>query len=701
MPGNTLGTAYVQIIPSAQGISANIQKELNSGGGIEAAGVSAGGGFGKSMIKTIMGLGIGKIAVDNVRKAFSEGAALQQSTGGVETLFAKMSFDEFKNSADMAGMSIRTIREEYEKLTPASDTVIANANKAYQTAGLSANEYMETVTSFSASLLQSLGGDTEKAAAVADTAVIDMSDNANKFGTSMESIQNAYQGFAKQNYTMLDNLKLGYGGTKTEMERLLKDASALSGVEYDISSLSDVYSAIHVIQESLGVTGTTAKEAAGTFSGAAGSMSAAIKNFYAALTTGGDVSGTLTAVLSSAVTFVKGNMLPMLGNMLTSLPEALQTVLAEHGPAAGEAFMKLFDTAVARLPEVFTGIADKVVGLFDKIETSGIMGKGADLIGHLAKGLLSAIPSLVSSLARIIARAVEFLTANFPAFLKKGAELVTNIGKGIVEKLPEIGQTALNLVKSIITSITSHLPEMLEAGMALLGQIRADILNAIPQIPGVIVKVGTMISSTFSDIDWVAIGKRILDGVMNGFKSMASSVGPAVKNIVTLIDKTFNFSGTIAKVRNAFNNIKNAIKNPIETARSLVSNAVSRIRGLFPLSIGRIFSNLKLPHISVSGGMPPYGIGGLGSLPHFSVSWYKKAENNPYIFTDATLFGAGERNDEILYGRAALMKDISAAVNHGGGGTEVTNYITVNGAEDPEEWASKFARQMKIQMRMA
>lgn len=699
MPAS-LGNAYVQILPSAKGISENITKELNSGGGVSAAGASAGGAFGKTMLKTIAGIGIGKLAVDGVRKAFSEGASLQQSIGGVETLFAKMSFEQFKANAADAGKSTLELRKEYDAIIPASDKVIENANRAYQTAGLSANEYMETVTSFSASLLQSLGGDTEKAAAVADTAVIDMSDNANKFGTSMESIQNAYQGFAKQNYTMLDNLKLGYGGTKTEMERLLKDASALSGVEYDISSLSDVYSAIHVIQTQLGVTGTTAKEAAGTFSGAAGSMSAAIKNFYAALTTGGDVKGTLTAVLSSAVTFVKGNMIPMLTNMLTSLPAALQTVLAEYGPAAGEAFMKMFDQAVARLPEVFNGIADKVVGVFDKIESSGIISKGLELVGHLAKGLISAIPSLVSALAKIISRAVTFLASNLPQFMQKGFEVIMSIRQGIIDKLPEIGQTVLTLIKNIVTTITSHLPEILQAGISLLGQLVAGMLNGIAKLPEACAKISSRISESFGDMDWKAIGQKIIDGVLAGIKSFASSVGPAIKNIVTVIDKAFNFSGTIAKVRNAFNNIKSAISTALNSAKSTVSNIISKIKGFFPLSIGKIFSNLKLPHFSVSGGVPPFGLMGQGSLPHFSVSWYKKAEENPYVFKDATLFGAGERNDEILYGKGALMRDITAAVNRGKA-AEVTNYITVNGAEDPEEWAAKFARQMKIQMRMA
>lgn len=664
----TLGNAYVQILPSAQGISQNITKELNGGGGVSKAGESAGNSFGKSLIKTVAALGIGKVAMDGVKAAFSEGAALQQSLGGVETLF--------KENAD---------------------TVIKNAQNAYKTAGLSANEYMESVTSFSASLLQSLGGDTEKAASVADMALTDMSDNANKFGTDMGSIQTAYQGFAKQNYTMLDNLKLGYGGTKSEMERLLKDASKLSGVKYDISNLNDVYSAIHVIQDNLGVTGTTAKEASSTFSGAFASMSAAAKNFFGALTTGGDVAGTLSSLIDSAVVFVQGNVIPMLGEMLSSLPGALQTVLAQYGPAAGEALIGMFQKAVAMLPEVFSGMAERINGLFDAMDTSGIVGKGVELVGTLVTGLISAIPSLVSALGSIVGRAVEFFGSNLPQFLQKGREVLGAIVGGIGEALPKIGETVLELISSLVTSIGEHFPEILELGISLLGELQAGILNGIANLPQTVMKVTTAIVNKFEETDWIAIGKDIIEAIKNGIQNYISTLTPAVKNVVKTIDTQLNFTATLAKVRGVFNNIRDAIRNAIANARDIVRSAVDRIKGAFNFSWS--LPHLNLPHISVTGGVAPFGIGGKGSLPKFNIQWYAKAENNPFMFDGATLFGAGERNDEILYGKDALMRDIRTAV--GTGGTVVNNYITVNGAEDPEAWASKFARQMKIQMRMA
>ena len=269
-----LGQAYVQIMPSAKGISGSIQKQLDPEA--DSAGKSAGMKIGAGLMVAATaavaatGVALGKI----ISSSLSEGANLQQSLGGIETLF--------KGSADKV--------KQY-------------ANDAYKTAGLSANDYMESVTGFSASLLQSMGGDTEKAAETANMALIDMSDNANKMGTSMESIQYAYQGFAKQNYTMLDNLKLGYGGTKAEMERLLADATKLTGVEYDINNLNDVYNAIHAVQEELGITGTTARESAETFSGSLASMKSAFSNVLGGLSLGQDIQPALQALAETTSTF--------------------------------------------------------------------------------------------------------------------------------------------------------------------------------------------------------------------------------------------------------------------------------------------------------------------------------------------------------------------------------------------------------------
>ena len=338
-----IAQAYVQLIPSARGITGKIQSLLNPEA--SAAGQSAGQSLGSSLVgvmtKVIAAAGIGKA----FSAALNEGASLQQSLGGIETLF--------KGSADK---------------------VKGYANEAYKTTGLSANAYMENVTGFSASLLQSLGGDTNKAAETANMAMIDMSDNANKMGTSMESIQMAYQGFAKQNYTMLDNLKLGYGGTKQEMQRLLADAEKLTGVKYDINNLSDVYNAIHAIQENLDITGTTAKEAASTFSGSFESMKAAAQNVLGKLALGENILPSLQALAETTSTFLFDNFLPMVGNIFSGLGLVLTEGISQIASQLfGDAFGSAVYNQLSRVTGIFQTFFDMIFGSLSKQDNIDIL----------------------------------------------------------------------------------------------------------------------------------------------------------------------------------------------------------------------------------------------------------------------------------------------------------------------------------------
>lgn len=338
-----IAQAYVQLIPSARGITGKIQSLLNPEA--SAAGQSAGQSLGSSLVsvmtKVIAAAGIGKA----FSAALNEGASLQQSLGGIETLF--------KGSADK---------------------VKGYANEAYKTTGLSANAYMENVTGFSASLLQSLGGDTNKAAETANMAMIDMSDNANKMGTSMESIQMAYQGFAKQNYTMLDNLKLGYGGTKQEMQRLLADAEKLTGVKYDINNLSDVYNAIHAIQENLDITGTTAKEAASTFSGSFESMKAAAQNVLGKLALGENILPSLQALAETISTFLFDNFLPMVGNIFSGLGLVLTEGISQIASQLfGDAFGSAVYDQLSRVTGIFQTFFDMIFGSLSKQDNIDIL----------------------------------------------------------------------------------------------------------------------------------------------------------------------------------------------------------------------------------------------------------------------------------------------------------------------------------------
>lgn len=381
-----LGKAYVQIIPSARGITGMIQKEMS--GEVASAGVSSGQSLGSSLIGALKGAiaaaGIGKA----IGAALSEGAALQQSLGGIDTLF-KASAEKVKGFA----------------------------NEAYKTTGLSANAYMENVTGFSASLLQSLGGDTDKAADIANMAMIDMSDNANKMGTSMDSIQVAYQGFAKQNYTMLDNLKLGYGGTKQEMQRLLADAEKLTGVKYDINNLSDVYQAIHAIQENLDITGTTAKEAASTFSGSFESMKAAAQNVLGKLALGENILPSLQALAETTSTFLFNNFFPMIGNIMSGLGVVLTEGLSSLASQLfGEAFGSAVYDQVGRVTGIFQTFFDMIFGSMDKeanfeiLDALGFSEDAANQIINIAENIRETFINIGSAIGDVLGIVGDFVS---------------------------------------------------------------------------------------------------------------------------------------------------------------------------------------------------------------------------------------------------------------------------------------------------
>lgn len=424
-----LGKAYVQIIPSAKGISGMIQKEI--GGEVASAGTFAGESLGSNIVgtfkKIVAAAGIGKA----FSTALSEGAALQQSLGGVETLF--------KDSADK---------------------VKGFANEAYKTTGLSANAYMENVTGFSASLLQSLGGDTNKAAETANMAMIDMSDNANKMGTSMESIQLAYQGFAKQNYTMLDNLKLGYGGTKQEMQRLLADAEKLTGVKYDINNLSDVYSAIHAIQENLDITGTTAREAATTFTGSFESMKAAAQNVLGKIAIGENVTPALQSLLETTKTFLFGNFLPMIGNILSGLGVVLtEGVSSLASQLFGDAFGSAVYDQIGRVTGIFQTFFDMIFGSMDKegnfeiLDALGFSEDAANQIINIADNIRVTFENIGSAIGNVGSIVADFV-GGFLGIQDSGQNV--NLLGTAFEFLSNVLKGASSILKDITGLLKEH-----------------------------------------------------------------------------------------------------------------------------------------------------------------------------------------------------------------------------------------------------
>lgn len=640
--GTNIASAYVQIVPSAKGMGAAISKEIDGAN----VGESSGQSIGKKLL-----LGIGKIftvaAVGKlVKDAIGEGSALQQSLGGVETLFGTagksmleytqeavrdtnrlsnaleqsgVNWEKYSNTfwasegEGISGMTDEMIHslldvhssaeelaeylhfeydldvedaqaaveavqgsmlatyDEAESKQKAQKVVMENAAKAWKTAGLSANEYMETVTSFSASLIQSVGGDTEAAAQIADQAIIAMSDNANKFGTDMTSIQNAYQGFAKQNYTMLDNLKLGYGGTKEEMERLLEDASKLTGEAFDINKLSDVYTAIGVIQENLGVAGTTAAEASSTFTGSFSAMQASVKNLLGNLTLGEDIGPSLEALGESISTFLFDNLFPMIGNILMGLPDLL-------------------------------------------------FGGGAGLIDQLVWR--------------------------------------------IVEEAPKLGEGALKLMLSLVDGVLRNIPQLLNAAFVLVGSFAKSLWDAI------------------TGYDWASYFRPILDKateIWNGIKETVINLWNTVKG---------RFESLFASVKNIWEKIKNAIITPVKNVWEKIKEFIGKIKDIFS-GLKLELPKIALPHFSVYGGKFPWGIGGSGEAPRFSVDWYDKGG----IFREPSIIGVGEKRPEFV-GALDDLRDIVR--EEAGGKTEISMNIYGTEGQNINELADRVMARLQF-----
>ena len=454
-------------------------------------------------------------------------AALTAAAAGV-TALTKASIDQYAEYEQLVG-GVDTL------FKTASDKVQQYADKAYETAGMSANEYMNTVTSFSASLLQSLEGDTEAAAQKADQAITDMADNANKMGTSIEMIQNAYQGFAKQNYTMLDNLKLGYGGTKEEMQRLLKDAEKLSGVKYDLSSYADIVDAIHVVQTEMGITGTTAREASTTIQGSVASMKGAWQNLVTAIAADGWDIGVYVDNFVSSVKVVGQNVIPRVQQILSGIGE-LVTAISANLPAimaAGQQLLAMFGSGiqsgvpqmVAQLPAVIDGFLG-----FITEQLPAVLNKGVEILTELANGIISGIPQLAERLPLIIESFVTFIADNLPVILDAGVKLLFNLANGIIAGIPDMVSQLPKVIKSITTTLSDNFPKIIRAGFDLLVKLADGILSAIPDLASVLLQVVAAILSGFSSaVSGVfEIGKNIVMGLWDGIKSMGSWIAEKI-----------------------------------------------------------------------------------------------------------------------------------------------------------------------------
>lgn len=507
-------------------------------------------------------------------------ADYEQLVGGVETLF--------KDSAD---------------------TIQTYADNAYKTAGLSANEYMETVTSFSASLLQSLDGDTEKAAAAADLAITDMADNANKMGTAMESIQNAYQGFAKQNYTMLDNLKLGYGGTKEEMQRLLADAEKLSGVKYDLSSYADIVEAIHVIQTEMGITGTTAKEASTTIQGSVASMKAAWANLMVGMADDTQDFDLLLSNFIESIGTVADNLLPRIGIVIEGMGKLVAGLAPEIASAlptlTNELLPNLVELGVQSISALVQGIQENGDSLAaGALSIVGTLAEGiaellpmvadtaASLVVSLADGLTESLPDIIPIAIETISTLVENLTENANTIIDAGIQIILALGEGLIAALPQLIETVPQIVINIANVINDNAPKLIDTALYLITRLAVGLVQAIPTLVVNIPKIIEAIVAAFMAFQWLNLGKQLIDGVANGVKKAGESMATAAKNAFSKFKSKITGSEVATELKSIgkyiidgiVGGIKNSLSKIANIAGKIKDTLLSKLKGLFKIA---------------------------------------------------------------------------------------------------------------------
>ncbi|MBB1547432.1 MAG: hypothetical protein HG448_001400 [Mogibacterium sp.] len=576
-----LGKAYVQVIPSAKGIGGMLKKSM--GGDMDSAGTSLGKGLGSKIKAAIIAAGIGKV----LKTAIFEGAKLEQSLGGVETLF--------KGSAGRV--------KKY-------------AAEAYRTAGMSGNEYMENVTSFSAAMISSLGGNTKKAAKLSNQAITDMSDNANKMGTDLSMVTQTYQSLARGQYQMLDNLKLGYGGTKGEMQRLLNDAEKLTGKKYDISSFSDVTQAIHAIQTQMGITGTTAKEAASTISGSFNMMKASAKDFLGNLTLGRDVSQSMENLVTSTGTFLS-NLLPALGNIAKGLVNVIGTtfpqMFSKIGNSLGASMPGLISKGLTMVTQ-FTASLRKNAGKF--------VSAGMEMLLKLAQGWANSMPVMIQKIPQIITNIAGLINDNAPKIMVTGGKIIITLVKGLINAIPTLianipqilramwnAFTAFNwmsLGSSMISGIAGALRSGIGSLFSAAQSLCVTIVNAFINLPTVLFNAGaTAIVHLIQGFRsaWgviTSIGGRIVVAVISGLVSLASRMWSSAKSAASRMLSAFRavswgsvgthiISGIVRGIAGAAGKLFSAMKNLASKALSAAKkvlgiNSPSRV---FAAEVGR------------------------------------------------------------------------------------------------------------------
>lgn len=612
----------------------------------------------------IAGFTAGAVALGKLTKdAIDSYGDYEQLVGGVETLF--------KNS---------------------SQKVIEYANSAYKTAGLSANDYMETVTSFSASLLQSLNNDTAKSAEYANRAITDMADNSNKMGTSMESIQNAYNGFAKQNYTMLDNLKLGYGGTKEEMARLIKDAAKLKdvqkelGVTVDSNSMSfgNIVNAISVVQKKMDIMGTTSKEASTTIQGSISSMKASWQNLLTGLADENQNFDVLMDNFVNSVGTVLKNISPRIKPIFLGVLSLIYELLPQVGDIIKDFLSGLISDSMVLvneipilIPTIFQKIGSKIQGAIPLVTQ-----KVSEFMINIGNMMKNNLPTIISKGLDMIEGLVDTIAENLPKLITSGMDMLKNIIQGLMNALPELIARVPVIITKIANLINDNMPTILQKGFEIIVMIINGIVQAIPTLIASIPQIIQAIVAVWEAMNWLELGGKLITGIKNGitgmftgFKSFitdsfngikegikniftgtASESTSIWKNIFNVIKNIINnlkstainiFNNMLSNVKNIFSNIKNAIQHPIQTAVNFVKSGIDKMKGFLKFSWE--LPKLKMPHFKISGNFslnPP-------SVPSFGIEWYKQGGLFEGIMTEPTLMGFNAKTGNATVGGEA------------------------------------------------
>lgn len=570
--------------------------------------------IGKLAVKGVAAAGA---AIGTITKfAVSSYSEYEQLAGGVETLFGAQGMS-LKKYAKSIGETVGQAKGKYDQLIQAQTEVMNNAKVAYKTAGMSANDYMNTITSFAAALKQSTANETE-AAKVANMAVIDMADNANKMGTNMEDIQNAYQGFSKQNYTMLDNLKLGYGGTKSEMERLLQDAEKLTGIHYDINNLSDVYKAINAIQGKLGITGTTGEEAMKTIDGAMKMTKASWDNLLTGLADPKQAVGPLISEFTTSLGTLAKNVTPKIKEVFNALPNALiqitpqlMNTIIDLAPSLILAAINLVAGLIGALPGILEPIFSELTDIFNKIPQflkgnanivdgflksidSGkpsIAAKGIEMITSLINAIVNSLPIIIQIGAKIIDSLGSSISSNMPSFLSRFLDILIQLSQMILTNLPILVGVGMKLIFSLVQGLMSSLPTLISKvptiianladafsnsmqtifvwGVKIIAEIIKGLVMAIPSLIANIPKIIYAIFAVWNAINWWNLGKGLISGIAKGISGMGGSLVNTAKNL---------FNSLKNNVSNIFNNIKKVIESPIFGAKTKVLAIIGELQ---------------------------------------------------------------------------------------------------------------------------